>query len=95
MNSAFPAQFGTMLGGNRTAASNINLFLAGAVNNATQIFWIDKAEDVANCSVTSYRYDENAFPRGMLRLELFNFVAPLEEAGAPVTTKPDAQVAAK
>jgi broad specificity phosphatase PhoE len=60
-----------------------------------QILAIDKAEDVANCSVTSYRYDENAFPRGMLRLELFNFVAPLEEAGAPVTTKPDAQVAAK
>ena len=33
---------------NRTTASNINLFLAGAVNNATQIFWIDKSDDVTN-----------------------------------------------
>jgi hypothetical protein len=31
----------------------------------------------------------------MMRLKLFNFVAPLEEAGALVTSKPDAQVAAK
>jgi hypothetical protein len=30
-----------------------------------------------------------------MRLELFNFIAPLEEAGAPVTSKPDAKVAAK
>jgi hypothetical protein len=60
-----------------------------------QILAIDKAEEIANCSVTLYRYDEDAYPRGMLRLELFNFVAPLEEAGAAVTTKPDAHVAAK
>jgi len=60
-----------------------------------QILAIDRAEEVANCSVTSYRYDPNAYPRGMLVLERFNFVAPLEEAGAPVTTSPDAPVAAK
>lgn len=60
-----------------------------------QILAIDRAEEVANCSVTMYRYDDDAFPRGMLRLELFNFVAPLEEAGAPVTSKPDAHAAAK
>ena len=60
-----------------------------------QILAIDRAEEIANCSVTSYRYDENARPRGVLKLELFNFVAPLEEAGAPVTSKPDAPVAAK
>ena len=60
-----------------------------------QILAIDKAEEVANCSVTLYRYDGDAHPRGMLRLELFNFVAPLEEAGAPVTSKPDAHVALK
>lgn len=60
-----------------------------------QILAIDKAEEVANCSVTLYRYDAAAYPRGMLRLELFNLVAPLEEAGAPVTTEPDARVAAK
>lgn len=60
-----------------------------------EILAIDRAEEVANCSVTMYRYDEDAYPRGMLRLELFNFVAPLEEAGAPVTSKPDAHAAAK
>jgi hypothetical protein len=30
-----------------------------------------------------------------LKLNLFNFVAPLEDAGATVTSKPDARVAAK
>ena len=60
-----------------------------------QILAIDRAEEIANCSVTSYRYDEIAHPRGVLKLDLFNFVAPLEEAGAPVTSKPDAPVAAK
>ena len=58
-----------------------------------EILAIDRAEEVANCSVTMYRYDPDAYPRGMLRLELFNFVAPLEEAGAPVTTKPDTPIA--
>jgi probable phosphoglycerate mutase len=60
-----------------------------------QILRIDRENEVANCSVTSYRFDETALPRGKLRLELFNFVAPLEEAGAPVTSEPDAKVAAK
>lgn len=60
-----------------------------------QILAIDRAEEVANCSVTSYRYDAAAQPRGILKLELFNFVAPLEEAGAPVTSEPDARVGAK
>lgn len=60
-----------------------------------EILAIDRAEEVANCSVTMYRYDPNAYPRGILRLELFNFVAPLEEAGAPITSKPDAHVATK
>lgn len=60
-----------------------------------EILGIDRAEEIANCSVTSYRYDASAHPRGMMKLELFNFVAPLEEAGAPVTSKPDVQVAAQ
>ena len=60
-----------------------------------QILTIDRENEVANCSVTSYRYDSTAAPRGKLRLETFNFVAPLEEAGAPVTSEPDAKVAAK
>lgn len=60
-----------------------------------QILAIDKANEIANCSVTSYVYDENKGPRGSLSLDLFNFVAPLEEAGAPVTSKPDAKVGAR
>jgi len=60
-----------------------------------QILAIDRTEEIANCSVTSYRHDETVRPRGVMRLDLFNFVAPLEEAGAPVTSRPDARVAAK
>jgi probable phosphoglycerate mutase len=60
-----------------------------------QILAIDRQNEIANCSVTSYEYDASVAPRGAMRLELFNFVAPLEEAGAPVTSKPDAKVAAK
>ncbi len=60
-----------------------------------EILRIDHENEIANCSVTSYEFDENAGPRGKLDLKLFNFVAPLEEAGAPVTSKPDTAVAAK
>ena len=60
-----------------------------------QILKVDKENEVANCSVTSYYHDPSVKPKGQLKLELFNFVAPLEEAGAPVTSEPDAKVAAK
>lgn len=60
-----------------------------------QILTIDRQSEVANCSVTSYVHDATAGPRGQLRMELFNFVAPLEEAGASVTSSPDAKVGAK
>jgi broad specificity phosphatase PhoE len=60
-----------------------------------QILRIDRENEIANCSVTSYQHDPSVKPKGQLRLELFNFVAPLEEAGAPVTSEPDAKVAAK
>jgi broad specificity phosphatase PhoE len=60
-----------------------------------QILNIDHAHEVANCSVTSYEFDRNLGRRGKLALRLFNFVAPLEEAGEEITTKPDAPVATK
>lgn len=60
-----------------------------------EILAIDRANEIANCSVTQYRYDPSARPQGNLVLDLFNFVAPLEQSGAPVTSKPDAPVAAK
>jgi broad specificity phosphatase PhoE len=45
-------------------------------------------QDVANCSVTTYAFDPSDGPRGGLALREFNFVAPLEDAGVPVTTAP-------
>ena len=60
-----------------------------------ELLAIDKKAEVANCSVTMYEHDETLGPRGNLRLKMFNFVAPLEEAGASVTSEPDAKVGAR
>jgi broad specificity phosphatase PhoE len=60
-----------------------------------QILAIDREADVANCGVTEYALDPGASVGGELRLVRFNFVAPLEEAGAPVTTRPDAPAGVK
>jgi broad specificity phosphatase PhoE len=57
-----------------------------------QILAIDAKGDVANCGVTEYRLgSRTAGQSGTHKLKLvrYNFVAPLEEAGAPVTSKPD------
>jgi len=53
------------------------------------ILAIDREHEVANCGVTRYDYDPSAGPRGNLALTSFNFVAPLAEEGAPVTSTPD------
>ena len=55
-----------------------------------QILEIDRTNEVANCSVTSYNYDPARGKHGKLVLHGFNFVAPVEEAGEEVTTEPDA-----
>ena len=55
-----------------------------------QILSIDREHDVANCSLTAYELAEDR-----LRLRTFNFVAPLEQHGAPITTKPDVAIAIK
>jgi 2,3-bisphosphoglycerate-dependent phosphoglycerate mutase len=60
-----------------------------------QILAIDREAEVANCGITAYSLDRDAMPGGVLRLEAYNFVAPLEEAGAPVTSRPDAPAGAK
>jgi broad specificity phosphatase PhoE len=57
-----------------------------------QILAIDKLGDVPNCAVTSYRLDDVA---RMLQLDLVNFLAPLLEAGAPVTAEKDVPGAPK
>jgi broad specificity phosphatase PhoE len=60
-----------------------------------EILSVDRATEVANCSVTSYAFNPALGSGGKLELRLFNFVAPLEEAGAPVTTRRDAPVGAR
>lgn len=56
---------------------------------------IDRQGDIANCGVTEYHYDGTAGLNGGLVLRRFNFTVPLEEEGAPVTSAPDANVAAR
>ena len=56
---------------------------------------VDRQGDVPNCSITSYEFDPLAGRAGKLVPGLVNFVAPLEEAGAPVTAAPDIQGAPK
>lgn len=51
--------------------------------------------DVANCSVTEYAFRPDEGTTGKLALVRYNFVAPVAEAGAPVTSDPDANVAAR
>jgi len=62
-----------------------------------EILAIDASGDVANCGVTEYvldpRSESPGSAGGKLRLATYNFVAPLEEAGAPVTARPDAPAA--
>jgi broad specificity phosphatase PhoE len=60
-----------------------------------KILAIDKAGDVPNCSVTSYRFSPEGGKFGKLKLVQANFVAPLLEAGASVTTAPDISGAPK
>jgi 2,3-bisphosphoglycerate-dependent phosphoglycerate mutase len=59
------------------------------------ILAIDREGDVANCAVTEYRFEPGLGPNGGLLLERYNFVTPLEAAGAPVTSEPDLNVAAR
>jgi len=60
-----------------------------------RILEIDRGADVPNCSVTSYAFDRSLGRHGKLAPRLINFVAPLEEAHAPITAEPDVPAAAK
>jgi len=61
------------------------------------ILAIDAKADVANCGVTEYALVTASSAPGAepasLRLVRYNFVAPVENASAPVTSSPDASVA--
>lgn len=64
--------------------------------NEAQIMEIDRQGDVANCGVTEYAFDPKRGPLGgRLVLVRYNFTAPLEQEGAPVTSARDANVAAR
>lgn len=56
-----------------------------------ELLAIDAQGDVANCGVTEYALGGD----GKLALARYNFVAPLRERGAQVTTARDAPVAAR
>lgn len=59
-----------------------------------QILGIDRAGDVVNCGVCAYGFEPND-PSSAPTLLAYNFAAPMEEEGAPVTSAPDAPVAAR
>lgn len=60
-----------------------------------EILAIDKLGDVGNCSVTEYRLDPAAGKDGVLMLSSYNVTAPMEAQDTPVTSAPDALVAAR
>jgi 2,3-bisphosphoglycerate-dependent phosphoglycerate mutase len=61
-----------------------------------KILEIDAQGDVANCAVTEYVYrDHGRTKEGSLELQRYNETSPLQQHGAPVTTAPDAKVAAR
>ena len=59
------------------------------------ILSIDAEADVANCAVTEYSFVAEKDGDGALVLTKYNFVAPLQREGAPVTSAPDAAIAAR
>jgi broad specificity phosphatase PhoE len=60
-----------------------------------EILGMDRAQDIANCSVTSYEFDPAIGKKGKLALRLYNFVTPLAQAGEPITTQKDIPIAPK
>jgi broad specificity phosphatase PhoE len=62
----------------------------------SRLMAINQQGDVANCAITEYEYQDHADGSdGSLVLLRYNETAPLEHAGEPVTTAPDAPVAAR
>lgn len=60
-----------------------------------EILDIDRQGDVANCSVTEYRFDPAIGKNGNLALVRYNATAPMEAEHAPVTRARDPIVAAR
>ena len=60
-----------------------------------QILAIDKEGDVVNCGVCEYDFQPDDSKLCVPTLTRYNFAAPLIEESAPVTSEPDAMVAAR
>ncbi len=60
-----------------------------------EVLAIDRAGNVANCSVTEYRYDPHAGKDGALALVRYNVTAPVDESPVAVTTADDPIVGAR
>lgn len=60
-----------------------------------EILAIDRQADVANCSITEYRFDPASGKDGNLVLARYNVTAPVEQSDVPVTSAPDKMVAAR
>ena len=60
-----------------------------------QILAVDAQGDVVNCGVAEYAFDPGRGVGGGLSLRRYNFAAPLEREGAPVTAEPDVSVGAR
>jgi probable phosphoglycerate mutase len=58
-----------------------------------EVLRIDKEHNVANCSITSYTRER--MRDGKWTPDLFNFVAPVREAGEKITAEPDAPIASR
>ncbi|HVM28315.1 MAG TPA: histidine phosphatase family protein [Mycobacteriales bacterium] len=50
---------------------------------------VDRQAEVANCSLTTYRYDSSVGVHGGLRLDTYNEVGHLQEQSEEVTAEPD------
>ena len=60
-----------------------------------EILAIDRECEVANCGVTEYGFEPDCPDDCRPELLRYNFTAPLDVEGTPVTSAPDAKVAAK
>lgn len=60
-----------------------------------EILAIDRQGDVANCGVTEFAFERSRGKDGALVLRRYNLTIPLEAEGTPVTSAPDANVAAR
>jgi broad specificity phosphatase PhoE len=57
-----------------------------------QILSIDAEGDVANCSITQYRFDPTHGQTGGMTLERYNFTVPMEDQAVSVTAEQDARI---